>query len=58
MNLMISSCPPDGIVLDPFAGLGTTLKVALELGRNAIGIEFESKVCRDYKEESALAGRK
>jgi len=37
---IISSCPKDGIVLDPFVGSGTTVKVALELGRNAIGIEL------------------
>jgi len=29
-----------GIVLDPFVGAGTTMKVALELGRNVIGIEL------------------
>lgn len=38
-----SSCPPGGVVLDPFAGSGTTVKVALELGRNAIGIELNSR---------------
>jgi len=30
----------NGIVLDPFLGSGTTMKVALELGRNVIGIEL------------------
>ena len=28
-------------VLDPFAGSGTTIKVALELGRNAVGYEIQ-----------------
>ncbi len=32
-------CPPDGIVLDPFAGSGTTGKVAKELNRKSILIE-------------------
>ena len=36
---ILSSCPPDGVVLDPFVGSGTTGKVALELGRRFIGIE-------------------
>ena len=31
---------PGGIVLDPFAGSGTTLKVALSMGMNAIGIDL------------------
>jgi len=38
-----SCCPPDGIVLDPFGGSGTTAKVAKELNRKSILIEIQSK---------------
>ncbi len=35
-----SCCPIDGVVLDPFVGAGTTLKVASRLKRYSIGIEI------------------
>lgn len=34
-----------GVVLDPCAGLGTTLRAAKDLGFDAIGIEIEERYC-------------
>jgi DNA modification methylase len=40
-------CPIGGTVLDPFAGAGTTLRVALSSGRPAKGIDLNPAFC-DY----------
>ena len=40
--IKLYSCPGD-VVLDPFAGSGTTNRAAIENGRNAIGIELKKE---------------
>jgi DNA modification methylase len=37
---VLAGCRPDGVVLDPFSGSGTTGQVALQQGRKYIGIEL------------------
>ena len=43
--LISYSSPVGGLVLDPFAGSGSTLIASREIGRNTIGIEIEPKYC-------------
>jgi DNA modification methylase len=38
-------CPPSGSVIDPFAGSGTTLRVAIQSGRDATGIDLNPDFC-------------
>lgn len=40
-----SFCPPGGIVLDPFAGSGTTAAVAHRLGRQYVAIDIRESQC-------------
>jgi site-specific DNA-methyltransferase (adenine-specific) len=40
---ILASCPENGIVLDPFAGTGTTMLVAKQLNRKSIGIELSQE---------------
>ncbi|MEH0822170.1 MULTISPECIES: DNA-methyltransferase [unclassified Micromonospora] len=37
---IISSCPPGGLVVDPFCGTGRALSVAVAAGRRALGFEL------------------
>ena len=55
---IVSWSNPGDTVLDPFAGSGTTLKMAEETGRDSIGIEISSEYCNVIRERmNALQGR-
>ncbi|MBI3537381.1 MAG: site-specific DNA-methyltransferase [Chloroflexi bacterium] len=43
LRIILSSTLPDDLVLDPFAGTGTTLVVAEQLDRPSVGIEIDPK---------------
>lgn len=54
-------CPPEGIVLDPFIGSGTTALAAIDLKRNYIGIDISKEYCELTKKrlrEEGLINRK
>lgn len=40
---ILATCPPQGLVLDPFCGTGTTMVVAQSLGRKSIGIDISEE---------------
>ena len=40
---ILSTCPKNGIVLDPFSGTGSTVDAAVKLGRRGIGIDLSNK---------------
>jgi DNA modification methylase len=40
---ILATCPVGGVVLDPFAGTGTTNLVAFQLGRKSIGVDIASE---------------
>jgi len=44
--MVMAGCPINGVVLDPFAGSGTTLEVAKLNNRKSIGIELNIDYCK------------
>jgi len=50
LRIILSSTFPGDLILDPFAGSGTTLVVAYQLKRNSIGIEIDPSYVKLIKE--------
>jgi hypothetical protein len=51
----LTKTPTGGVVLDPFAGSGTTLLAAVLEGRKAIGVEVSEEYCRIARKRLAEA---
>lgn len=49
------ACPPGGLILVPFMGSGSEMRVAKDMGRRAIGIDIRESECE--KAAKKLSGR-
>jgi site-specific DNA-methyltransferase (adenine-specific) len=56
-RLVLASCPPDGTVLDPFMGSGTTAVAAARHGRRFIGFELNPDYFAIVEKRVAAARR-
>lgn len=52
-RMVLASSNPGDLVVDPFSGSGTTLRVCQQLNRNAIGIELNEEYVEQTKERLA-----
>lgn len=50
---LLATCPPGGIVLDPFCGTGTTLLAARHLGLQSIGIDISRRYLEISQERNS-----
>ena len=53
---ILATCPPGGLVLDPFCGTGTTLYVARDLGRRSVGIDISRQYLEHAERRCASIG--
>ena len=56
-KLILASCPPGGVVLDPFLGSGSSAVTAKKLGRRFLGIEQNPRYCVWCEKRLELAER-
>jgi site-specific DNA-methyltransferase (adenine-specific) len=50
---ILATCPPHGVVLDPFCGTGTTMLAARNLGRKSVGIDVAAPYLQLAEERCA-----
>lgn len=48
-NIILTTVPKDWLIIDPFAGSGTTLKVSKDLGYSCLGYEISDEYCNTIK---------
>lgn len=53
---ILAGCPVGGIVLDPFSGSGTVVKVAQDFGRHGVGLELSGEYLGLSRRRTAQAG--
>jgi site-specific DNA-methyltransferase (adenine-specific) len=54
-RMVLSSCPPGGTVLDPFAGSGPTVEVCVRTKRHCIAFEINPNYCELIRRRAAKA---
>ena len=53
-RMVLASCPRGGLVLDPFAGSGTTAEVALTWGRDVVCFELNPEYCQQIHDRVSV----